>query len=254
MQQNSAGIVRAVAVRLADTVARCFELPMALPRPAFAVFALAVLALLPLLGVGAELSHDATARHSFEDVDHWSAVFDDPARDSWQKPAELVAALELAKGAWVVDLGAGTGYLTRYLARAVGPEGAVLAVDTEPALVQHLRSRAEREGTPNVTPILASADDPRLPKGSADVVLILDTFHHVDDRVEYARRLKRALRPGGRVAIVDWREGELPVGPDPDHKLPRAHVVAEMTEAGYELVAEPNLLPYQFVLIFRPAE
>src|SRR5262245_19796826 len=125
MQQNSARIF-ATANPLADTRRRCFERPMALARPgSVAIFALLLFA---ESSAGAQLSHDATARHSFEDVQHWSAVFDDPDRDAWQKPAELVAALEIAPGAWVVDLGAGTGYLSRYLARAVGPDGAVLAV------------------------------------------------------------------------------------------------------------------------------
>lgn len=202
--------------------------------------------------IRAEESDDATARHSFEDVDHWVEVFDDPARDAWQKPGELVAALRIAPGTTVADLGAGTGYLSRHLSRAVGPEGAVLAVDTEPALVAHLRTRSEREATRNVTPILASPGDARLPKESVDLLLVLDTYHHIDDRIEYARGLKRALRPGGRVAIVDWEKRELPVGPDMGHKLARDSVVSEMTEAGYELTEEPEVLPYQYVLVFRP--
>ena len=197
-------------------------------------------------------AHDATARHSFEDVEHWTRVFDDPARDAWQKPAELVAALGLAPGATVADLGAGTGYFSSRLSRAVGASGAVLAADTEPALVEHLRHRAEQEGLANVVPILASADNPRLPAAASDVVLIVDTWHHIDDRVKYARRLAAALKPGGRVAIVDWQKRELPVGPPLDHKLAREQVIDEMTQAGYRLAGEPDLLPYQYVLLFTP--
>lgn len=197
--------------------------------------------------------HDATARHAFDDVAHWTRVFDDPARDAWQKPAELVAALGLRPGATVADLGAGTGYLARHLSSAVGPRGSVLAADTEPALVEHLRRRAEEEGLANLVPILASADNPRLPAGSADVVLIVDTYHHLDDRIAYARRLAAALAAGGRVAIVDWQKRALPVGPGLDHKLAREQVVAEMTEAGYRLEAEPDLLPYQYFLVFAPS-
>jgi len=214
--------------------------------------AVALAATLLCTQVRAEVSDDATARHSFEDVEHWVEVFDDPERDAWQKPEELVAALRLRPGASVADLGAGTGYLSRHLSRAVGPEGTVLAVDTEPALVAHLRARSERESTRNVTPILASANDPRLPKASVDLVLVLDTYHHIDDRIAYARGLTRALRPGGRVAIVDWEKRELPVGPDMAHKLARERVVAEMAEAGYELTEEPKVLPYQYLLVFRP--
>ena len=198
-------------------------------------------------------AHDATARHSFEDVEHWTRVFDDPARDAWQKPAELVAALGLAPGATVADLGAGTGYFSRHLSQAVGASGAVLAADTEPALVEHLRRRAEQEGLANLVPILASADNPRLPAAASDVVLIVDTWHHIDDRVQYARRLTAALKPGGRVAIVDFQKRELPVGPPLDHKLAREQVVDEMTQAGYRLAGEPDVLPYQYVLLFAPA-
>lgn len=204
-------------------------------------------------GTQARGPHDATARHAFDDVEHWTRVFDDPARDAWQKPRELVAALGLAPGATVADLGAGTGYFLRSLSEAVGPGGTVLAADTEPALVAHLRGRAEKEGLGNVVPILASADNPRLPARSADVLLIVDTYHHIDDRVAYARGLAGALAPAGRVAIVDWQQRDLPVGPDAAHKLAREQVVAEMTAAGYALVAEPDVLPYQYFLIFAPA-
>ena len=197
---------------------------------------------------------DATSHRSFDDVAQWTSVFDDPSRDAWQKPAELVRALRLQPGMTVADLGAGTGYLSRYLSAAVGPEGTVLAVDVEPNLVIHLRKRAEKESTHNVTPILGSVDAPRIPARSVDLALILDAFHHIDDRIDYARRLKRALRPDGRVAIIDWQKRDLPVGPEKDHKLARKKVLGEMTEAGYVLVEEPTVLPYQYFLIFRPAD
>jgi ubiquinone/menaquinone biosynthesis C-methylase UbiE len=198
--------------------------------------------------------HDATVRHSFADVQHWIAVFDDPARDAWQKPAEVVKALEIRRGMCVADLGAGTGYFSRYLSTAVGERGTVFAVDTEPNLVVHLRERAEHEQTPNVVPILASADNPRLPGGMVDLVLIVDTVHHIDDRVEYLRRLQLALKPGGRVVVIDFKkEADVPVGPPAEHRLARAQVVEEFQRAGYQLAAAPEVLQYQYFLIFRPA-
>jgi ubiquinone/menaquinone biosynthesis C-methylase UbiE len=197
--------------------------------------------------------HDATARHSFDDVEHWSSVFDDPKRDEWQKPDEIVKALALEPGMTVADLGAGTGYMSRRLADAVGPRGTVFAVDPEPSLVAHLRARAERDGTANLVPVLASADNPRLPTGGVDLVLVLDTYHHVDDRLAYFRDLRRVLRPGGRVAVVDWQKRATPVGPDLDHRLAREQVVEEMKAAGWALAAEPEFLPYQYFLVFRPA-
>jgi ubiquinone/menaquinone biosynthesis C-methylase UbiE len=199
-----------------------------------------------------QLSDAATAHHSFDDVAKWTKVFDDPGRDEWQKPRELIAALKLRPGMYVADLGAGTGYFSRYLSAAVGSDGTVFAVDPEPNLVVHLRERAEQEKTPNVVPILASADNPRLPVVSIDLVLVVDTYHHIDGRREYFRQLQRSLRGDGRVAIVDWHKHELPVGPPPSHKLAREQVVEEMAAAGYTLIEEPAVLPYQYVLIFRP--
>jgi predicted methyltransferase len=196
--------------------------------------------------------YEATSRRTFEDVAHWVAVFDDPTRDAWQKPAEVVAALALAPGMWVADLGAGTGYFSRHLAAAVGPAGAVFAVETEPNLVRHLRERAEKERTPNVIPLLASFANPRLPPAALDLVLIVDTFHHIDARLDYFRNLRGVLKPAGRIAIIDWHEHDLPVGPERDHKLPHAQVVEEMRAAGFTLVEEPAVLPYQYFLIFRP--
>lgn len=195
--------------------------------------------------------YQATSRRSFENVEHWVAVFDDPARDGWQKPERVVQALDLKPGWRVADLGAGTGYFSRHLARAVGVSGAVLAVDVEPSLVVHLRARAEREETENVIPVLASFDNPRLLPATVNLVLIVNTFHHIDARLAYFAKVKRALVPEGRVAIIDWRKKKLPVGPPPDHKLSRGQVVEEMESAGYRLAAELDFLPYQYFLIFR---
>ena len=193
----------------------------------------------------------ATATHRFDDVAYWSKIFDDPKRDAWQKPAALVAALQLPAGATVVDLGAGTGYFERYLSQAVGADGSVLAVEVEPRLVVWLRDRAAREQLANVTPILASFDNPRLPGGAADLILIADTYHHIDHRRRYLPQLLRALRPGGRIAVVDWKPGKLAEGPEPDHKLAPEKVIAELQAAGLELVAQPDILPYHYILIFN---
>jgi len=195
-------------------------------------------------------SDRATSTHDFADVDRWRKVFDDPKRDVWQKPDALVAALHLTPGATVADLGAGTGYLSARLSAAVGADGSVLAVETEPTLVAHLRQRAEQERTANVVPVLTSADNPRLPRAGVDLILIVDTYHHLDNRRAYLPRLTRALRPGGRIAIVDWKAGKLPEGPPPDHKLPRQQVIDEMQGAGFALAAEPDILPLHYFLIF----
>lgn len=202
---------------------------------------------------GAVRGHDATSHRRFDDPEYWSKIFDDPGRDAWQKPAEVVRVLGVRSGMTVADLGAGTGYFEPHLARAVGPRGTVLAVEVEPKLVAHLRDRAERENTPQVVPILASRDNPRLPAGSVDLVVLVDTYHHIDARVRYFKRLARCLAPGGRVAVIDWRPGDTPVGPPANHRLPPEHVVKEMEEAGYRLMSSPEFLPYQYFLLFERA-
>jgi ubiquinone/menaquinone biosynthesis C-methylase UbiE len=196
----------------------------------------------------------ATVTHGFGDVEHWVSVFDDPSRAEWQKPSQVVQALALAPGMRVADLGAGTGYFSRYLSNAVGPTGTIFAVDTEPKLVEHLRQRAELEKTANLVPVLASPDNPRLPVGMVDLVLLVDTYHHLDQRLDYLRRLATVLSPRGRIAIVDWKKQEAPVGPrDLEHKLARDQVVGEMKDAGYRLGKEYEFLPYQYFLVFEPS-
>lgn len=193
---------------------------------------------------------DATAHHPFNDVKQWVERFDDPARAEWQKPEEVVKALGLKPGMNVADIGAGTGYFNRFLAAAVAPGGKVYAADVEPLMVDHMKERAEQEKTPNVVPLLVALDDPKLPDRAIDVVMIVDTYHHIDNRLAYFDRIKKSLRPGGRIAVIDFQKRELPVGPPMEHKLPREHVVAEMEKAGYKLATEPTFLPYQYFLIF----
>lgn len=191
--------------------------------------------------------------HSFADVERYQRLFEAEERDAWQKPDELVAALELEPGSMVADVGSGTGYFARRFAVAVGPEGTVFAADIEPNMVVYLRDRADRDGQANLVPVLASADDPRLPDGSSNLIFFCDTWHHISDRVAYARRLQRDLAPGGRVVIVDFLPGPLPVGPPPEHKLSAAAVTGEFEQAGYHLAGTLDLLPHQYVLIFEAA-
>lgn len=196
--------------------------------------------------------HDAKATHSFEDVDHWVAVFESPDRAAWQKPAEIPGALGVRPGMVVADIGAGTGYFEPHFSKAVGSGGKVLAIDIEPNLVAYMQKRFAREGLANATAVLAAPDDPKLPDAGVDRILICDTWHHINDRLVYLARLARALKPGGLLAIVDFHKRELPVGPPPQHKLSREEVVAELGEAGWTLAGEGEQLPYQYLLLFAP--
>ncbi|MFQ5876289.1 MAG: class I SAM-dependent methyltransferase [Acidobacteriota bacterium] len=196
--------------------------------------------------------HDATSRHPFDEVDKWVEIFDDPARDAWQRPAVVTAALDLEPGMTVADIGAGTGYFLPYLSKAVSPGGLVLAIDIEPEMVRHIGDRAGEEGLENVVPVLAAPDDPFLPRGRVDRVLIVNTYHHFDGRLDYFRRMRASLAPGGRVAIVDFRKKPLPVGPPLEHKLAKDFVIEEMRTAGWRLEADKGILPHQYFLVFVP--
>lgn len=176
----------------------------------------------------------------------------DPARDQWQRPTEVLAALALKRGQTACDIGAGPGYFTLRLAEAVGPEGRVYAVDIEPRILAALRDRLAESGTANVVPILGLPGDPLLPPATCDVALIVDTYHHFPDGPAYLRRLARSLRPGGRIVNIDYDKRPTPVGPPIDHRLSRHEFIKEAAAAGLEVVGEPILLPYQYVLILQP--
>ena len=197
-------------------------------------------------------AHGHQGHHQgFADAARWAAAFDSPDRDAWQKPADLLAALGVRPGMAVADVGAGTGYFVVRLASAVAPGGVVYATDVEPDMVRWLRDRADKQGYANVVPVLGSAREPRLPPRSCDLVLIVDAWHHVEGRVDYARKLRSALKPGGRVAIVDFKPGLLPVGPPPGMKLLEREVASEFIEAGYRQIPPYTKLPYQYVLVFE---
>lgn len=186
------------------------------------------------------------------DFAHYLGVLEDPARDAWQKPDEVVRALGVAPGQTVCDIGAGPGYFSLRLAAAVGPRGRVLAVDVEPRMLEALRERMGKLGARNLTPVLALPDDPLVPEAACDLVLVVDTFHHFPDGVAYLRLLARALKPGGRIANIDFHKRELPVGPGLDNKIARQDFLAMAAAAGLEPAGEPELLPYQYFVFLKP--
>jgi predicted methyltransferase len=190
--------------------------------------------------------------HRFEHADHWARQFDDPSRDAWQKPADVVAAMRLSPGMRVADIGAGTGYFEPWLSRAVGPEGTVLAVDIEPDMVRHLHERAERERWSNVTSAVVTVDDPGLPSGALDRIVIVDTWHHMPAREPYARKLRDALRPGGAVFVVDFTL-EASHGPPKEHRVTPEAVARELGTAGLATEILPVGLPDQYVVVGRRA-
>lgn len=199
--------------------------------------------------------HDQGAQgplvHRFTDAEEWAKQFDAPDRDAWQKPADVVAAMEITPGMTVADVGAGTGYFEPYLSRAVGPTGKVLALDIEPDMVRHLRERAAREDLANVEAREVEANDPHLPAGTVDRVLVVDTWHHIlPPRAAYAAKLREGLAPGGAIFIVDF-ELDATRGPPKEHRLAPADVVRELSAGGLAAEIVDVSLPEQYVIVGR---
>lgn len=206
----------------------------------------------PAQGGGADhADHGAThadhMEHSFADVERYAKSFDDPARDAWQMPDRVIAALGLKTGQRVADVGAGTGYFTVRLAKSTAAPQ-VIASDIEPNMVKHLQQRAAKEGLKNVTAVQAKADGPNLPE-PVDVILIVDTYHHIPNRAAYFSALQSSLKPGGRLAIIDFKKGA-PEGPPEQFKFTPEQISGELAKAGYRLQTQHDFLPRQMFLIY----
>lgn len=203
-----------------------------------------------LLGSTAVAQTPHTHQHSFGDAQKWAQVFDDPKRDAWQKPHEVIQALKLKPDAVIADIGSGTGYFAARFAHMV-PQGRVYGVDTEPDMVKYLSERAKREGLKNVVAVAGKPGDPGLPE-KVDLIIFVDVYHHVDDRERYFRQLQNSLKPGGRLAIIDFRMDSRE-GPPKAARIAPEQVKSELKRAGYGLAQEHGFLPNQYFLVFQPA-
>ena len=192
-----------------------------------------------------------THQHSFGGAEQWAQEFDDPKRDTWQKPHEVIQALALKPDAVIADIGSGTGYFSVRLAHMV-PKGRVYGEDIEPDMVKYLAERAKRDGLKNLISVKGAPDDPLLPE-KVDLILMVDVFHHIENRDRYFRTLHDALKPGGRIAIIDFRMDSLEGPPKSARSTPEG-IKAELSRAGYTLVEEHAFLPNQYFLIFEQAK
>jgi cyclopropane fatty-acyl-phospholipid synthase-like methyltransferase len=190
---------------------------------------------------------DHMDRH-FDNAERWAKEFDDPARDAWQMPGRVIEALTLASGQSVADIGAGTGYFSVRLARST-PSPTVYAVDIEPSMVAYLKARAAKEGLKNLTAVQGSAGSANLPS-PVDTILIVDTYHHIPSRVAYFTALKNSLKPGGRLAVIDFRK-DSPSGPPVEFRFTPEQISKELAEAGYALVQQHEFLPRQLFLVYQ---
>jgi len=188
-------------------------------------------------------------QHRFKDAETWAKRFEGPERDAWQKPDAVIKALDLKQDTIVADIGSATGYFPVRFARAL-PKGRVYAIDIEKSMVDYLNERAGREDLPNLSSILGKPDDPKLPE-PVDMVFICNTYHHIEDRQVYFEKLKKNLRAGARLVIVDFIKGKLPVGPPDQMKLAPDEVISELSVVEYCLVQKLEILPYQYFLIFQ---
>ena len=187
-----------------------------------------------------------------QDSKTYIASLEDPARDAYQKPHDVIMALDLKDGERVADIGAGAGYFALRFAHHVGDKGVVYAVDISPDMILHVNQAVRDAGLQNVRTILALPDDPLLPERSVDRVFICDTWHHIADHAHYLDLMKKLLRPGGQVVIIDFHKKEMPVaGPPMEMRISRDDVVREFQKGGFALANEQTFLPYQYFLVFR---
>ena len=180
------------------------------------------------------------------------AFLEDPQRDEYQKPHEVIMALDLKEGERIADIGAGSGYFAFRIARHLGSTGRVYAVDINPDMIIHMNRAIRDKDIANVTTILAPPDDPLLPYHSIDRFFICDTWHHIQNQTEYLALMKRMLEPKGQIVMIDFQKRELPVGPPAEMKIAKQDLIAQMRANGFELAEEHTFLPYQYFLVFRP--
>jgi arsenite methyltransferase len=197
-----------------------------------------------LLATAAALGQSEHQHHPPQSSDEYARVLNDPARDAWQKPHDVVMALALRPDEVIADIGAGTGYFSRRFARHAGK---VYAVDIDAKLLA-----IADEGAPaNQIIVKADPDDPKLADASVDTLFFCDVWHHIEGRPAYLKKLDRALKPGGRIVMIDFHRRPAPVGPPLEMKISAEELIGELSAAGFRKTEEFDILPHQYFLIFE---
>jgi ubiquinone/menaquinone biosynthesis C-methylase UbiE len=179
-------------------------------------------------------------------------MLDDPKRDAYQKPQEVLTALAIQPGEVIADIGAGSGYFAFRLAHHVGDNGKIYAVDVSPDMILHLNRRIRDLKAMNVVSILADPDDPLLAEASIDRFFFSDSWHHIENQTKYLSLIKKMLKSGGEVVMIDFHKKELPVGPPTQMKIAREDLIKQMENHGFRVTKEHTFLPYQYFLVFAP--
>ena len=181
-----------------------------------------------------------------------AAQLDQPSRDAWQKPTEVVTSLNLREGDVIADIGTGSGYFVPYLARSVGSAGHVYAIDIQPEMLAFVQRKVAELDLTNVTTVLSQEADTRLDGESVDLAFMVDVYHELGSPAALLSNIRAVLKPGGRLTIIDFkadREAD-PVGPPLSHRVPKERLIAEVEQAGFDLAETIELLPYQYFLVF----
>lgn len=173
------------------------------------------------------------------------------SREQEEHPEQMLDALKIPKGATVADVGAGVGYTSLRIARRVGPDGTVYATDLQPEMIKMLVANAREAGADNIKPILCTATDPKLPAGKVDLILMVDVYHECSDPVDTLKGLRRALKPGGRLVLVEFRGEDPDVPIKPEHKMTLKQVRREIEPKGFTFKESLEFLPWQHIIIFE---
>ena len=206
-----------------------------------------ILASAPFLFVSAASAQEHH-HHDFGDIDRWVSIFEEPGREKWQKPREVVDWLAPQPHSTVADVGAASGYFSRAFAHKLS-KGWSIAVEIEPGFFKPIHQLAQKEGLRNVLTQLCPADGPGLPADSVDCIFLCDTLHHITPRPTYFQEVRRCLRRGGSLALVEYfPDRELPFGPKKSERLDPALVSEELRQAGFRVRLNDQLLPYQYVI------
>jgi ubiquinone/menaquinone biosynthesis C-methylase UbiE len=225
-------------------------------RLALAIIAIALAALAQTARRAATLGDDTSTylgRELAQPMSHLGAAWlDRPDRDATQKPEHVLDVLGVKSGQRVADVGCGSGYFTVHLARRVGPSGRVFATDLQPEMLALLGEKTRALRLENISPVLTADADARLPEGSLDLVLMVDVYHELAQPQRTLAQVKRALRPGGRLALVEYRAEDPEVAIKPEHKMTLEQISKELSANGWALVLRDESLPEQRILAFAP--
>jgi SAM-dependent methyltransferase len=204
-------------------------------------------------GAGAQNVHPLTGRRIAPTMGIGGADWlERSERESEEHPDDALDALKIKPGAVVADVGAGTGYITTRLAKRVGPAGKVFATDIQPEMLSRLRERLDHDHISNVEPVLSTQADPKLPSGKIDLILMVDVYHELTQPQRVLRKMKEALKPDGRLVLIEYRKEDPTIPIRPEHKMSVAEVKTEVEAEGFRLAEVLKNLPRQNIFVFVP--